>query len=81
MNLRAALTGAPPVRYRPQRSALALLATGDDRAILAWHGLAAEGVEWCIPSPATRTLVVASALGADRSPLTRCSAPSPSRSA
>jgi selenide,water dikinase len=42
-NLRAALEGRPPRRYRPQRSALALLATGDDRAILSWRGLAAEG--------------------------------------
>ena len=42
-NLRAALEGRPPRRYRPQRTALALLATGDDRAILAWRGLAAEG--------------------------------------
>jgi selenide,water dikinase len=42
-NLRAALDGRPPRAYRPQRSALALLATGDDRAILAWRALAAEG--------------------------------------
>jgi selenide,water dikinase len=42
-NLRAALEGSAPRRYRPQRTALALLATGDDRAILAWRGLAAEG--------------------------------------
>ncbi len=42
-NLRAALDGSTPRRYRPQRTALALLATGDDRAILAWRGLAAEG--------------------------------------
>lgn len=42
-NLRAALEGGAPRAYRPQRAALALLATGDDRAILAWRGVALEG--------------------------------------
>jgi NADH dehydrogenase FAD-containing subunit len=42
-NLRAALEGRPPRAYRPQRASLALLATGDDRAILSWRGVAAEG--------------------------------------
>jgi selenide, water dikinase len=42
-NLRAALEGGTPRRYRPQRAALALLAVGDDRAIASWRGLACEG--------------------------------------
>ena len=42
-NLRAALDGTRPRPYRPQRAALALLATGDRRAVLAWRGVAAEG--------------------------------------
>jgi selenide,water dikinase len=42
-NLRAALDGTPPRRYRPQRATLSLLATGDRRAVLAWRGVAAEG--------------------------------------
>lgn len=42
-NLRAALEGGTPRRYRPQRAALALLAIGDGRAIASWRGLACEG--------------------------------------
>ena len=37
-NLRATLSGAPPRRYVPQRTYLALMNTADGRAILRWHG-------------------------------------------
>ena len=42
-NLRAALGGGSPVRYQPQRRFLALLATGDRRAIASWGRFSAEG--------------------------------------
>ncbi len=42
-NLRAAITGAPLRDHRPQRRALALLATADGGAIAAWGPLAAQG--------------------------------------
>jgi len=42
-NLRAALDGRPLARYRPQRRALALLGTGNGRAIGTWGGLTFEG--------------------------------------
>ncbi len=42
-NLRAALAGAPWQRYTPQRRFLALLATGDGRAIATRGPLAASG--------------------------------------
>ena len=42
-NLRAALTGAPLETYAPQRRYLALLATGDGRAIAARGALGAQG--------------------------------------
>ena len=43
-NLAAAMAGRPPARrFRPQRRFLALLNTGDGRAILSWGALAATG--------------------------------------
>lgn len=39
-NLRAALTGASPVSYRPQSTFLSLLNTADGRALLRWHFVA-----------------------------------------
>jgi NADH dehydrogenase FAD-containing subunit len=42
-NLRAALGAGSAARYRPQHRYLALLATGDGRAIAAWGGWSAEG--------------------------------------
>jgi selenide,water dikinase len=43
-NLAAAMAGRPPGRrFRPQRRFLALLNTGDGRAILSWGALAATG--------------------------------------
>ena len=42
-NLQAALQGRPLQDYRPQRRYLALLATGDRRAVAAWGGWATEG--------------------------------------
>lgn len=42
-NLRAFLEGRAPERYAPQHGFLALLATGDARAVLSWKGLAARG--------------------------------------
>ena len=42
-NLRAALGGRPLGHYRPQRQALALLGTGDGRAVGTWGGLTVEG--------------------------------------
>jgi len=35
--------GEPLAAFRPQRTALALLATGDRRAIMSWSAFAAEG--------------------------------------
>jgi NADH dehydrogenase FAD-containing subunit len=42
-NLRAALAGIAPQAYRPRRHALALLATGERRAILSWGPFGAAG--------------------------------------
>jgi len=42
-NLRRHLRGAALTAFRPQRTALALLATGDGRAIMSWSSFAAEG--------------------------------------
>ena len=42
-NLRAALGQGQPRAYRPQRRFLALLATGDGRAIASYGGLGLEG--------------------------------------
>ena len=42
-NLRRHLRGEPLSAFRPQRTALALLATGDRRAIMSWGRFAAEG--------------------------------------
>jgi NADH dehydrogenase FAD-containing subunit len=42
-NLQAALQGRPLRQYRPQRHSLALLATGDGGALLAWHDWSAGG--------------------------------------
>ncbi|HVC19597.1 MAG TPA: FAD-dependent oxidoreductase [Vicinamibacterales bacterium] len=39
VNVRAALRGGAPRRYRPQRTFLSLMNTADGRAILRWHGL------------------------------------------
>jgi pyridine nucleotide-disulfide oxidoreductase family protein len=44
-NLLAWAEGAPPRAWRPQRSALYLLATGGRHAIASWRGLAWEG-DW-----------------------------------
>jgi len=42
-NLRRHLRGEPLSAFHPQRTALALLATGDRRAIMSWSWFAAEG--------------------------------------
>jgi pyridine nucleotide-disulfide oxidoreductase family protein len=42
-NLRRVLAGEPLRPYRPQRRTLYLLATGPQRAIVSWGGVAAEG--------------------------------------
>jgi selenide,water dikinase len=42
-NLRRHVRGEPLRDFRPQRTALALLATGDRRAIMSWGAFAAEG--------------------------------------
>lgn len=42
-NLRRALRGEEPLAFTPQRAALALIGTGDGRAVAARGGLAAEG--------------------------------------
>jgi selenide,water dikinase len=42
-NLRRQLRGEALTAFRPQRTALALLATGDGRAIMSWSRFAAEG--------------------------------------
>ena len=42
-NLRRHLRGEPLTAFHPQRTALALLATGDRRAIMSWGAFAAEG--------------------------------------
>jgi selenide,water dikinase len=42
-NLRLALSGAPLSQYVPQRSALALIGTGDRHAVASWGPLAAKG--------------------------------------
>jgi NADH dehydrogenase FAD-containing subunit len=42
-NLRAALSGQPPIDYTPQRRVLSLLATGERRAIASWGCWSAEG--------------------------------------
>ena len=42
-NLRRHLRGEALTAFRPQRTALALLATGDGRAIMSWSRFAAEG--------------------------------------
>ncbi|WP_339489854.1 FAD-dependent oxidoreductase [Pseudomonas sp. EL_65y_Pfl2_R95] len=42
-NLMAALKDQPLKNYRPQKHSLALLATGDGGALLAWRGLSASG--------------------------------------
>jgi selenide,water dikinase len=39
-NLRMALDGGPPRRYRPQKSYLALMNSADGRALWRWHALA-----------------------------------------
>ncbi|MDP9121556.1 MAG: FAD-dependent oxidoreductase, partial [Acidobacteriota bacterium] len=41
-NLRAAISGRQPRRYRPQRGFLALFNTADGKAILRWHGLVGQ---------------------------------------
>jgi selenide,water dikinase len=46
-NLRAALAGGRPRRYRPQRDFLAALDTADGRAFLRWRGLVARG-RWAL---------------------------------
>ena len=42
-NLVSALRGAALVAYRPQERTLALIATGDGRAVLSWGGFALQG--------------------------------------
>lgn len=42
-NLRAALAGTPPVRYRPQRRALALISAGERYAVASYGAIALEG--------------------------------------
>ena len=46
-NLRAALGGGRPRRYRPQRHFLAALDTADGRAFVRWRGLAAHA-RWAL---------------------------------
>jgi selenide,water dikinase len=63
-NLRAALEGGTPRAYRPRRAVLALLATGDGRAILSWRGLAAEGAwVWRLKDAIDRRWVARYAFG------------------
>lgn len=42
-NLRRALTGGSLLRYEPQRTALALIATGARHAVASWDGISLEG--------------------------------------
>ena len=42
-NLRAALTGARPTSYRPQRNALYIVSTGEPYAVMTRNGLVTEG--------------------------------------
>jgi len=42
-NLRNALAGISPVRYSPQRYALSLVSTGDQRAVACWGPVVASG--------------------------------------
>ncbi len=42
-NLRAALVGARPAAYRPQRDALYIVSTGEPYAVMTRNGLVAEG--------------------------------------
>jgi len=42
-NLRRAMSGAKLIAYTPQRTALALISTGDRYAVASWGGLAAQG--------------------------------------
>jgi selenide,water dikinase len=42
-NLRHALAGESPVIYSPQKTALALISTGDRYAVAAWRDIALEG--------------------------------------
>ncbi len=42
-NLRAALVGARPTAYRPQRNALYIVSTGEPYAVMTRNGLVAEG--------------------------------------
>jgi selenide,water dikinase len=42
-NLRRALRGAPLIKYRPQRRALALISSGDRRAVASWGSFAWSG--------------------------------------
>jgi selenide,water dikinase len=42
-NLRAALGGGRPRRYRPQRHFLAALDTADGRGVVRWRGLSGRG--------------------------------------
>ena len=44
-NLRRALAGQPLLPYTPQRQTLALISTGNRRAVGSWRGLAFEG-DW-----------------------------------
>ena len=57
-NLRAALTGAQPRRYRAQRTFLALLNTADRQAIWRWHGLAGRSrAAWWVKNRIDRAFV------------------------
>ncbi|MNC89130.1 hypothetical protein D3C83_50290 [compost metagenome] len=42
-NLRRALAGEPLAIYSPQKTALALISTGDRYAVAAWRDIALEG--------------------------------------
>jgi len=44
-NLQRALAGEPLHRYAPQKSALALISTGNKHAVASWNGIAFEG-DW-----------------------------------